>query len=386
MDKMKFLFKQALQMIFRRTYIHMTAVFEHFQGKLEIIILLSLSVISLTTFLISYFYDRRRVLTGFLFNVFLFFTGLAISFLGFTSNNIFLEFIVLIIFIIVMFLFLFGIYALIIGLLINAKIVMKKERKSLSNLLTLFLGLALIGYVIIDVVNFDRFLHPDVRIFFNSFYIIGLYLLFDVFNFLMSSLIYQFNRPKMNQDFIIVLGSRLIGDKVPPLLASRVDKAISFYNKQSKVSKPPKIIFSGGQGPDEEISEALGMQLYAIDKGIPVEDTILEDKSVSTLQNMKFSKNIMDRLMPNSYNSIFVTNNYHLFRAGIYARLANLKSQGIGSKTAKYFLPNAMIREYIAIVSMYKKRYIIISILILAFNILLIILLKIALIYIKFTQ
>lgn len=364
----------------------MTTVLEHFQGKLEIIILLSLSIISLTVFLISYFYDRRRVLTGFLFNVFLFFTGLAISLLGFTSNNIFLEFIVLIIFIIVMFLFLFGIYALIIGLLINAKIVMKKERKSLSNLLTLFLGLALIGYVIIDIVNFDRFLHPDVRIFFNSFYVIGLYLLFDVFNFLMSSLIYQFNRPKMNQDFIIVLGSRLIGDKVPPLLASRVDKAISFYNKQSKVSKPPKIIFSGGQGPDEEISEALGMQLYAIDKGIPIEDTILEDKSVSTLQNMKFSKNIMDRLMPNSYNSIFVTNNYHLFRAGIYARLANLKSQGIGSKTAKYFLPNAMIREYIAIVSMYKKRYIIISILILAFNILLIILPKIALIYIKFTQ
>lgn len=364
----------------------MTTVLEHFQGKLEIIILLSLSMISLTMFLISYFYDRRRVLTGFLFNAFLFITGLEISFLGVTSHNIFLQFIVLIIFTIISIVMFFGIYALIIGLLLNAKIVMQRERRSLSNLLTLFLGLALIGYAIIDIFNFGRFLHPDVRIFFNSFYIIGLYFLFDVFNFLMSSLIYQLNRPKMNQDFIIVLGSRLIGDKVPPLLASRVNKAISFYNKQAKVSKPPKIIFSGGQGPDEEISEALGMQLYAIDKGISMEDTILEDKSVSTLQNMKFSKNIMDNLMPSSYNSIFVTNNYHLFRAGIYARLANLKSQGIGSKTAKYFLPNAMIREYIAIVSMYKKRYLIISVLILAFNILLIILPKIALIYIKFTQ
>ncbi|RDY22497.1 YdcF family protein [Romboutsia maritimum] len=349
-------------------------------------IFLSLSILSLAIFLISYFYDRRRVLTGFLFNVFLISTGLAISFLGVTSNNIFLEFIVLIIFIIMIFVLLFGIYALIIGLLINAKIVIQRERKSLSNLLTLFLGLTLIGYVIIDICNFDRFLYPDVRQFFNSFYMIGLYFLFDVFNFLMASLIYQLNRPKMNQDFIIVLGSRLMGDKVPPLLASRVNKAISFYNKQSKISKPPKIIFSGGQGHDEEISEALGMQLYAIDKGIPMKDTILEDKSVSTLQNMKFSKSIMDNLMPTSYNSIFVTNNYHLFRAGIYARLANLKSQGIGSKTAKYFLPNAMIREYIAIVSMYKKRYIVISILILAFNILLIILPKITLIYIKFTQ
>lgn len=289
-------------------------------------------------------------------------------------------------FIIFIIILLFGVYSLIIGLLINTNIVMKKERKSLSNLLTLFLGLALIGYVIIDIINFDRFLHPDINLFFNSFYIIGLYCLFDVFNFLMSSLIYQFNRSKMKQDFIIVLGSGLIGDKVPPLLARRIDKAISFYNKQSKISNPPKIIFSGGQGSDEKISEALAMQLYAIDKGIPIDDTILEDKSVSALQNMKFSKNIMDSLIPSSYNSIFVTNNYHLFRAGIYAKLAKLKSHGIGSKTAKYFLPNALIREYIAIVAMYKKRYIIIFTLIFMFNLTLIILPKIALIFMDYSQ
>lgn len=364
----------------------MINILEYFQGKLEIMIFLSLSILSFTSFLIMYFYDRRRILIGFLFNLFLFFSILGISFLGFTSNNIFLEFLVLIIVLIMAFVLIFGIYALIIGLLINAKIVMKKERKSLSNLLTLFLGLALIVYVIIDIVNFDRFLNSNLKIFFNSFYIIGLYLLFDILNFLMSSLIYQFNRPKMNQDFIIVLGSRLIGDKVPPLLASRVDKAISFYTDQSNVSKSPKIIFSGGQGSDEKISEALGMQLYAISKGIPIEDTILEDKSISTLENMKFSKNIMDKIMPNSYNCVFVTNNYHLFRAGIYSKLANLKSQGIGSKTAKYFLPNAILREYIAIVSMYKKRYILISILIFIFSIFLIVLPKATSFYIKFMQ
>lgn len=359
----------------------MTNILENFQGRYEIIILFSLNIISLVTFLISYFYEKRRLLTGFLFNLFLFSTGLVIIFLSVTLNNIFLEFMAMLLFIILIIVSLFGIYALIIALLINAKMVMHRENKSLSNLLTFFLGLALIGYLIIDIINFDRFLHPDINLFFNSFYIIGLYCLFDVFNFLMSSLIYQFNKPKMNQDFIIVLGSGLIGDKVPPLLASRIDKAINFYNQQSKVSYPPKIIFSGGQGCDEKISEALGMQLYAIDKGIPIEDTILEDKSVSTLENMKFSQNIMNILNPNSYNSIFITNNFHLFRAGIYAKLSGLKSQGVGAKTAKYFLPNAIIREYIALVSMYKKRYVIISILIFTFNIILILLPKIVLFY-----
>ncbi|SFC50871.1 YdcF family protein [Clostridium uliginosum] len=340
----------------------------YFQGKYEIVILVSLSIISLAIFLISYFYERRRLATGFLFNLFLFFTVITLGFMSVTANNLFLEFFGLIFYLIIFGVLAFGLYVLIIGLFINAKIVMRREQKSMSNLLTLFLGIALIAYIIIDLINIDRFLPQDVNAFLSGIYIIGGYYIFDVFNFLMSSFIYQLNRPKLNQDFIIVLGSGLIGDRVPPLLASRIDKAIEFYNKQSKVTNPPKIIFSGGQGPDEKVSEALAMQSYAINKGVPIKNTILEDKSVSTLENMKFSKNIIDNLMTKSYRSIFVTNNYHLFRAGIYARLAGIKSQGVGSKTALYFLPNAMIREYIAIVVMHKKRYAIIIILILIFS------------------
>lgn len=79
---------------------------------------------------------------------------------------------------------------------------------------------------------------------------------------------------------------------------------------------------------------------------------------------MKFSKVIIDNLMPDDYKSIFVTNNYHVFRASIYARMVNLKSNGLGSKTAYYFLPNALIREYIALIVMNKKRHMIVIVLI----------------------
>ncbi|MBC8863025.1 YdcF family protein, partial [Escherichia coli] len=71
------------------------------------------------------------------------------------------------------------------------------------------------------------------------------------------------------------------------------------------------------------------------------------NKSVNTLQNMQFSKKKMDAIMP-EYNSLFSTNNFHLFRASLYARKAGLKSQGIGAKTALYYMPNALIREFIA--------------------------------------
>ena len=39
---------------------------------------------------------------------------------------------------------------------------------------------------------------------------------------------------------------------------------------------------SGGQGPDEIVSEAFAMKNYALEQGIDENDIILEDKSTST--------------------------------------------------------------------------------------------------------
>lgn len=323
--------------------------------------LLILTLITFIIFLTSYLMDSRKLINGLLFNIFLFSAMITIVDIAFETQNRFLIFLVLIFGIIVALVLIFGIYALILALFINAKIVLKRESRTRANMLTLFLAIGLILYLIFSTVISKNIFPNEINMFLGGFSTIIFYYLFDVFNFLMISFLYQFNRPKLNQDFIIVLGSGLIGgERVPPLLASRINKAIEFYNKQRLVTTPPKIIFSGGQGPDEKISEALAMQRYAVENGIPVEDTILEDKSVNTLQNMKFSKQIIEKLIRENSFSIFVTNNFHLFRAGIYARKAGLKSQGIGSKTALYFLPNAMIREYIAFVVMYKKRHAII--------------------------
>lgn len=322
--------------------------------------LLVLTIFTFIVFFASYMIDSRKLINGFLFNVFLFTAMLSTVYIAFTTGNPFLIGITLIFILLALFIFAFGIYALIVGLFINAKILISREGKRLSNLLTFFIAMGLVLYLILTFVLSKNVFSPEVNIFFSSFTFIAIYYFLDVFNFLMISFIYQFNKPKLNQDFIIVLGSGLIGDRVPPLLASRIDKAIAFYNKQSKITTPPKIVFSGGQGRDEKTSEALAMQKYAIDKGIPFENTLIEDKSTTTFENMKFSKQIMDNIIDKKYNSIFVTNNFHLFRAALYAKMSGLKSNGIGSKTALYFLPNALIREYIAIMVMHKKRHIIV--------------------------
>ncbi|WP_242217967.1 YdcF family protein [Bacillus cereus group sp. BfR-BA-01380] len=330
-----------------------------------------ITFILLIIFLFFYLRDPRSLIIGFLFNLFFCSFLILCLYLGLSSDNEILRMIAIIPLFIIAFMLTFGIFALMIGLFLNARILIRKEGRRLSNCLTLLAGLGILFSIFFLLFEPIRFLSPHFRPIFTGVFFIMVYFFFHLSNFLTAYFLYQFNRPRYNQDFIIVLGSGLIHDKVPPLLASRINKAIDFYWKQTAVSFPPTIIFSGGQGPDENISEAEAMQMYAVEKGIPIRHTIKEDRSVNTYQNMLFSKKIMDSRKEGQYKSIFTTNNFHLFRAGLYAKQAGLDSQGIGSKTAFYYWPNAMIREYIAIVVMGRKRHTKVVGVILGFSVLL---------------
>lgn len=312
-------------------------------------------------FAASYFKDKRRLINGLLFNIFLLSFGGYMLFVMFEAQSIFLGGVLAIIGVAFLLLFLVGIYGLVIFLYWNSIIVLKKESFSLANLLTLLLALGLTAYLIVAV-----YVNHFAPSWFESLFSIVPALLFYFFvvfyNFLTVTILYQFNLPRYNQDYVIVLGAGLIdGERVTPLLAKRIDKAIQFYKAQKRATmKPPKILMSGGKGPDEKISEATAMKNYAVEQGMLAEDILIEGNSTNTLENMKFSKEIMDAREPNPYRVIFTSNNYHIFRAGIYARWANLKADGIGARTARYYLPNAFLREFVAILSMNKKRHLIV--------------------------
>ncbi|MGQ0453248.1 YdcF family protein, partial [Bacillus sp. SS-TM] len=179
----------------------------------------------------------------------------------------------------------FGIVALMFGLFLNARILMKREGRRFTNCLTLLAALGMLFFMLLPIINPASLVSSHLEPIFAAISLISFYFFIHLSNFLSSYFLYQFNRPRRNQDFIIVLGSGLINDKVPPLLASRINKAIDFYWKQAAVNTPPTIIFSGGQGPDEGLPEAEAMQNYAVEKGIPLEHTVQENRSVNTYQN-----------------------------------------------------------------------------------------------------
>lgn len=326
----------------------------------EKILLISLfiNLIVFLGFLISYRKDRTKIRNGFLFGLLFLISSLNILIGSQVLNSTILRILMVILLAGFIFISIFGLFILIVFLFINASIVLKKESRSLSNLLTLLIGIILSIFFIVTSINVERL--PKLVNYLRMY--AGLLLTFfglSFLNYFLSSILYGIYKPKTNKDYIIVLGSGLIdGDKVSKLLAGRIDRALDFYQLQKKLGKSSKIIFSGGQGPNETISEAEAMKAYALDKGFPEEDSIVENKSKTTQENLRFSKSIMDQGPIKDYEAIFSTSNYHVFRAAIYAKMEGLKATGIGGKTASYYLPNAMIREYIAILVLNKKSYI----------------------------
>ena len=165
------------------------------------------------------------------------------------------------------------------------------------------------------------------------------------------------HEPEKDKDFLIVLGCGLKPDGTPtPLLQGRLDRALDFYQRQlSETGKALTFIPSGGQGPDEVISESAAMKRYLTAHGVPEDRIIEEDRSTDTFENMKFSKEKIGERKPDA-KIAFATTNYHVFRSGLFARRVKMRAVGMGAKTKWYFWPNAAVREFIGLLTKHKGK------------------------------
>ena len=149
---------------------------------------------------------------------------------------------------------------------------------------------------------------------------------------------------------VIVLGCGLRGERVSVGLAKRLNKAYEYHEKNPEAM----IIVSGGQGPQEDISEALAMKRYLVEKGIPEEKIIMEDKSTSTITNFRFSLEIMEKEGMSLDSVVFVTNAYHVYRAASYAKVEGfVEVAHLGTNIIWYTIPMNYMREMMAVVKMW---------------------------------
>ena len=244
-------------------------------------------------------------------------------------------------------------------LLVNAWIVIRREGFSLSNVLPALFALAIVAWIIGIPIGIGM---SDSRVVISLSALLlalGLWFFFSVVALLVYSWFYRRLPRKRRFDYIIIHGAGLQGEQPTPLLRGRIDKALELWSAQgcSAILVP-----SGGQGSDEVISEAEAMSRYMLRLGVPRKALLPEDQSTTTMENLVFTKKLLDARQTTPYRCAFVTSDYHVFRTALYASHVGLKGDGVGSRTASYYFPTAFIREFIAITKEHWMPYMIVTI------------------------
>lgn len=240
-------------------------------------------------------------------------------------------------------------FLLFVFLLFEGIRLIRKEGFSFSNCLTLGMAFSIALNVFV-LCKIDQNSSPILGVIASILTTTTSFLSFQLAIFLLSAVVNLIHFGKRKHfDQIVVLGSGLFGDKVPPLLQGRICKGI----KMQKCNPDAFMILSGGQGPGETIPEGRAMKRWALQNGADPDRTICEVQSKNTKENLEFSRELFPR--PNGKTCI-VSTYYHVFRALLLSKEMNINALGYGSRTKLYFTINAFLREYIAYLNMTKKR------------------------------
>ena len=180
-------------------------------------------------------------------------------------------------------------------------------------------------------------------------------LLLGVISFVwIETLVLQAARPDsvVNAKYAVVLGARLRGDQPSQTLKNRLDKGVEYL----RANPEAKIVAAGGVGAAATLSEAEVMKRYLTAQGIAETRVLLEDKSRTTDENLKFTKAlIIAREGMPAHSIAVITSDYHLYRAKQIAGKYYPQVQGLAAESALMLKINYAIREYFAVIKFWLQ-------------------------------
>jgi len=150
-------------------------------------------------------------------------------------------------------------------------------------------------------------------------------------------------RPEKQPEYVVVLGAGVLENGMPTLsLEKRLERCIGYAEEHPDTM----IVVSGGQGKTEPMTEAEAMARYLVDRGIEPSRIILEDRATSTMENFKYTREIIGEVD----EIAFITNDFHMLRSGMLAKRNGFKAYGYGTPTPGIVLVNSYLREFFAFI------------------------------------
>ena len=167
---------------------------------------------------------------------------------------------------------------------------------------------------------------------FIAFLVVGIILAFGLFIGLNAVSIYQFSKVDETRkaDAAIILGAALTTDGVSPVFRERINHGIWLYeNKYVK-----KLIITGGYGEGSMASDASVGRQYAVSRGVPEIDILIEEDSKETKENLENAKRVMD--LNDLDTALIVSDPLHMKRAILLANKAGINASSSPTQTTAY--------------------------------------------------
>lgn len=153
--------------------------------------------------------------------------------------------------------------------------------------------------------------------------LLGIFLLLAIYLAVTAVSIWQYASvdEKQPADTAIILGAGTADGEISPVFRERIHHGIWLYQN----GYVDTLIFTGGVGEGNARSDAWVAGQYAIERGVPEENILLEEKSTITQENIANAKKIMDE--KGYRTAIIVSDPLHMKRAMLMA--ATMESRPI---------------------------------------------------------
>jgi uncharacterized SAM-binding protein YcdF (DUF218 family) len=134
-------------------------------------------------------------------------------------------------------------------------------------------------------------------------------------------------------DAIIVLGAAVRNGRPTPVFRARINHAILLYEQ----GYADTIIFTGGIGFGDEISEAEAARDYAVQLGVPATAILLEETSTSTLENLANAQRVAAEAGHGRF--LIVSNPFHMKRSLQMAADLGMEAYSSPTRTTRWISP-----------------------------------------------
>jgi len=158
---------------------------------------------------------------------------------------------------------------------------------------------------------------------------VGLFVAFVAFN---TFEVIRYSKTYVDDpaDVAIVLGAGQANGKISQVFVERINHGMQLY-REGIVSH---IIMTGGFGEGQQISDSQAAKNYAVLKGIPEEDIMIEEKSTITFENLKEAKAVMGDHSMNT--ALIVSDPFHMKRAMAICNVLSMDAQPSPTPTTAY--------------------------------------------------